>query len=83
MCHMMWVSSLLLEPPEFLKHPNLTCIQFPRIVVDLSPEHLELSDECVRDILDLTKENRNEFYRKYGMSFDDLILVSRCICLML
>jgi hypothetical protein len=48
---------------------------FPRIVVDLSPEHLELSDECVRDILDLTKENRNEFYRKYGNAFPTRVVL--------
>ena len=50
------------------KQANIGNHQFPRVVVDLSPEYLQLSDECYNDIQQLTKENKTKFERDYGTS---------------
>ncbi|KAF2224084.1 hypothetical protein BDZ85DRAFT_97203 [Elsinoe ampelina] len=43
---------------------------FPRVVVELGPESLELTDECKRDAMNVTDDNaRRQFFRTYGTIF--------------
>lgn len=45
----------------------LTFIQFPRVVLQLDPDTLQLSDECLEDVRNLkTKDDLHDFYQQYG-----------------
>jgi hypothetical protein len=49
------------------RQTDLDDSQFPRVVVDLSPEYLQLSNECYNDIQNLTEQTKFQFERQYGM----------------
>ena len=49
------------------------CTQFPRVVIELDQDSMELTDECRRDILRISDlAGRDKFFRNYGMLFSPL-----------
>ncbi|THC87721.1 hypothetical protein EYZ11_012831 [Aspergillus tanneri] len=50
--------------------------KFPRVAVDLSPEYLQLSDECWNDILQITDlDGVDRFEKQYGNAFPTQVML--------
>jgi len=55
------------DEPKLMTAPQSH--QFPRVVVEMEPEDLELSEECLRDAMRVTDAaGKERFYRRYGSS---------------